>query len=139
MKEIVEEIAFFFKSFADFMQSIADEADHQVTSIDNVAQLETIRKNRLAQLVRSVDEFFIRQSAQWNAVTIVSDRFNKSFADGWSKLNKLSGEYITGDKLNAYLQTASARLQAIVAEREAASDAKIASLNAYRESLAKSA
>jgi len=139
MKEIVEEIAFFFKSFADFMQSIADEADHQVTSIDNVSRLETIRRNRLAQLVRSVDEFFIRQSAQWNAVTIVSGRFNKSFADGWSKLNKLSGEYITGDKLNAYLQTASARLAAIVAEREAASDAKIASLNAYRDSLAKSA
>lgn len=135
MKEIVEEIAFFFKSFADFMQSIAEEADHQVTSIDNVAQLETIRKNRLAQLIRSVDEFFIRQAAQWHAVTTVSDRFNKSFADGWSKLNKLSGEYITGDRLSAYLQTASARLAAIVAEREAASDAKIASLNAYRESL----
>lgn len=137
MKEIVEEIAFFFKSFADFMQSIAEEADHQVTSIDNVAQLETIRRNRFAQLIRSVDEFFIRQTAQWHAVTIVSDRFNKSFADGWSKLNKLSGEYITGDRLNAYLQTASARLAAIVAEREAASDAKIASLNAYRESLTK--
>ena len=137
MKEIVEEIAFFFKSFADFMQSIAEEADHQVTSIDNVAQLETIRKNRLAQLIRSVDEFFIRQAAQWHAVTTVSDRFNKSFADGWSKLNKLSGEYITGDRLSAYLQTASARLAAIVAEREAASDAKIASLNAYRESLTK--
>ncbi len=137
MKEIVEEIAFFFKSFADFMQGIAEEAGHQVTSIDNVAQLETIRKNRLAQLVRSVDEFFIRQTAQWHAVTIVSDRFNKSFADGWSKLNKLSGEYITGDRLNAYLQTASTRLAAIVAEREATSDAKIASLNAYRESLTK--
>jgi DNA repair exonuclease SbcCD ATPase subunit len=139
MKEIIEEVAFFFKSFADFMEAIATQASDQVESIDNVVGLETIRKNRLAQLVKSVDEFFIRQTAQWYAVANVSDRFSKSFADGWSKLNKLSGDYITGDRLNAYLQTASAKITAIVAEREAAADAKIASLNAYREQLLKSA
>jgi len=139
MKEIVEEIAFFFKSFADFMEGIAIEAGQQVSNIDAVAELETIRKNRLAQLIKSIDEFFVRQTAQWYAVTIVSDKFNQSFADGWSKLNKLSGEYITGDRLNAYLQTASVKLTEIVAEREAAADEKIASLNVYRESLSKSA
>ncbi|WP_246666986.1 hypothetical protein [Agrobacterium sp. T29] len=33
MKEIVEEIAFFFKGFADFMQAVADDAQHQITAL----------------------------------------------------------------------------------------------------------
>lgn len=44
MKEIIEEIAFFFKSFADFMQAVADDAAHQIKAIDNVAELEVIRR-----------------------------------------------------------------------------------------------
>ena len=139
MKEIIEEIAFFFKSFADFMQAVADDAAHQIKAIDNVAELEVIRKNRLAQLVRSVNEFFVRQTAQWYAVGTVSDRFNRSFADGWSKLNKLQGTYLTGTGLTNYMAEASEKLSAIVAEREAAADAKIASLQAYRQDLSKTA
>lgn len=132
MKEIVEEIAFFFKSFADFMDEVAMEASDQLDRIEAVADVEVIRKNRLAQLVRSVDDFFIKQTAEWRAAGVVADRFSRSFADGWSKLNKLSGEYITGDRLSAYLEGASIKLTAIVAERDAAADQKIASLNAYR-------
>lgn len=109
MKEIIEEIAFFFKSFADFMQAVADDAEHQIKAIDNVAELEVIRKNRLAQLVRSVNEFFVRQTGQWYAVATVSDRFNRSFADGWSKLNKLQGKYLTGTDLTNYMAEASKR------------------------------
>ncbi|MCZ7447922.1 tyrosyl-tRNA deacylase [Agrobacterium rhizogenes] len=139
MKEIIEEIAFFFKSFADFMQAVADDAQHQINAIDNVAELEVIRKNRLAQLVRSVNEFFVRQTAQWYAVVTVSDRFNRSFADGWSKLNKLQGKYLTGTELTNYMAEASEKVSAIVAEREAAADAKIASLQAYRQDLNKTA
>ncbi|MGQ2953862.1 MAG: tyrosyl-tRNA deacylase [Agrobacterium sp.] len=138
MKEIIEEIAFFFKSFADFMQAVADDAQRQITGIENVAGQEVIRKNRFAQLVRSVDEFFVRQTAQWHAVVTVSDRFNRSFADGWSKLNKLQGNYLSGINLTNYMAEASAKLTEIVAEREAAADAKIASLQAYRQDLNKS-
>lgn len=138
-KEIIEEIAFFFKSFADFMQAVADDAGHQVKAIDNVAELEVIRKNRLAQLVRSVNEFFVRQTAQWYAVGTVSERFNRSFADGWSKLNRLQGKYLTGAELTNYLAEASEKLSVIVAEREAAAEAKIASLQAYRQDLSKTA
>ncbi|WP_421400293.1 tyrosyl-tRNA deacylase [Agrobacterium fabrum] len=139
MKEIIEEVAFFFKTFADFMQAVAEDAQHQVSGIEGVAELEVIRKNRFAQLVRSVDEFFVRQTGQWHAVSVVCDRFNRSFAEGWTKLNKLNGTYLTGDKLKAYLSVASEKLTEIVAEREAAADAKIASLQAYRQDLNKSA
>ncbi len=139
MKEIIEEVAFFFKTFADFMQAVADDAQHQVSGIEDVAELEVIRKNRFAQLVRSVDEFFVRQAGQWHAVAVVCDRFNRSFSEGWTKLNKLNGTYLTGDNLKAYLSVASDKLTEIVAEREAAADAKIASLQAYRQDLNKSA
>ncbi|MBO9654735.1 MAG: tyrosyl-tRNA deacylase [Agrobacterium tumefaciens] len=137
MKEIIQEIAFFFKGFADFMQAVADDAEHQIKAIDNVAELEVIRKNRFAQLVRSVDEFFVRQTAQWHAVVIVSDLFNRSFADGWSTLNKLQGTYIPSGELPNYLAGIAGKLSAIVVEREAAADAKIASLQAYRKDLSK--
>lgn len=139
MKEIVEEIAFFFKTFADFMQAVAEEAQQQVKSIESVAELDVIRKNRFAQLVKSVDEFFVRQTAEWYAVTIVCDRFHSGFAEGWSTLNKLQGTYLTEPELVTYLETASGRIREIVAEREAAADAKIATLNAYRNDLSESA
>jgi hypothetical protein len=139
MKEIIVEIAFFFKSFADFMDEVALEASDQLDRIGAVVGMETIRKNRLAQVVRSVDEFFIRQTAEWRAVSLVSDRFVQAFSEGWSKLNKLSGEYITGDRLKGYLETASIQLAAIAAEREAAADQKIASLDSYRKQMQESA
>ncbi|MDH7808829.1 MULTISPECIES: tyrosyl-tRNA deacylase [unclassified Rhizobium] len=135
MKEIIEEVAFFFKTFADFMQAVADDAQHQVSGIEAVAELDVIRRNRFVQLVRSVDEFFVRQTGQWHAVGVVCDRFNRSFSEGWTKLNKLNGTYLTGDSLKAYLSVASEKLTEIVAEREAAADAKIASLQAYRQDL----
>ncbi|WP_244926234.1 hypothetical protein [Agrobacterium deltaense] len=121
------------------MQAVADDAQRQITGIENVAGQETLRKNRFAQLIRSVDEFFVRQTAQWHAVVIVSDRFNRSFAEGWSKLNKLQGGYIDSANLPAYLAGVAEKLSAIVAEREAAADAKIASLQAYRQDLSKTA
>lgn len=139
MKEIVEEMAFFFKNFADFMRCVADDAGRQVTSIEEVADTEVIRKHRFAQLIRSVDEFFIKQTAQWFATGIVCDRFTQSFADGWTKLNKLSGDYITGERLTEYLKTAADKISEIVAERQAAADAKIATLNEYRNKVSKQA
>lgn len=139
MKEIVEEIAFFFQSFADFMGQVSDEAAQQVEGFEKIADMETLRRNRLAALIESTDKFFITQSGEWNAVVIVSDKFTRNFADGWSKLNKLNGTYIKGDELGSYFQAASGKLTRIVEEREAAAQQKIADLAGYREQIQASA
>lgn len=138
-KEIVEEIAYFFRSFADFMEGVSDEATAQVGILDDAKETETMRQTRFARLVRSIDEFFIRQAAEWLAAHDVSDRFSKTFADGWSKLNRLKGSYIVGEELNGYLQIASVTLGQIAEERDNAAKRKIASLETYREKLRESA
>ncbi|MDH0647770.1 hypothetical protein N5D48_16210 [Pseudomonas sp. GD03858] len=134
-KEIVEEIAFFFKSFADFLQLVIDEALERVEDYERAGNSESLRRNRLAQLVSATDQFFVTQAAEWLAVGAVSQAFAQVFNDGWSKLNKLSGDYITGDKLEAYLAQASHQLKVIVEDREAASAQRLASLSSYREEL----
>ncbi|QHG64596.2 tyrosyl-tRNA deacylase [Pseudomonas putida] len=132
-KEIVEEIAFFFKSFADFMQCIVDEATVRMEEYEKAGNSEVLRKSRLEAIRLSTDEFFVSQAAEWLAVGVVSERFAQLFNDGWSKLNKLSGQYITGDELQAYLVQASQQLKVIIEEREAASNQRIASLQNYRQ------
>lgn len=134
-KEIVEEMAFFFKSFSDFMQVILDQATDQVSSYESAGNSARLRANRLAQLVRSTDEFFISQAGQWLAVGVVSDRFAQTFKDGWSKLNKLSGTYITGQELPAYLDQASFTLKMIIDDREKASHQRLTYLASYRDEL----
>lgn len=134
-KEIVEEMAFFFKSFSDFMQVILDQATDQVSSYESAGNSARLRANRLAQLVRSTDEFFISQAGQWLAVGVVSDRFAQTFKDGWSKLNKLSGTYITGQELPAYLDQASFTLKMIIDDREKASHQRLVYLASYRDEL----
>lgn len=137
-KEIIQEIAFFFKSFADFMNQISTEANQQVESIDKTAEKTTLRRNRLAQVITTADHFFVNQTAEWHAVTAVSDKFCQNFSDGWTKLNRLNGTYITGDELSAYLIEASAKLEMIANERQQASDAKVAYINQARNELAAS-
>lgn len=138
-KEIIEEIAFFFKSFADFMDLVSQEAGVDIELFDAFVGREKVRMNAFQNLVLGADKFFLRQAGEWNAIRFVSDRFNKSFADGWSKLNKLSGKYITGSELEAYLRAASLKLEEIVAEREEASRQKILDLDGYRRQLRDSA
>lgn len=132
-KEIVEEIAFFFKSFADFMQCIVDEATVRMEEYEKAGNSAELRKSRLEAIRLSTDEFFVSQAAEWLAVGVVSERFVQLFNDGWSKLNKLSGQYIRGDELQAYLVQASQQLKLIIEAREAASDQRIASLQSYRQ------
>ncbi len=134
-KEIIVEIAFFFQSFADFIDQVSLEAAVEVQLLEKAIAKEKLRKYALESLISSIDEFFIKQAGKWNAARIVSDKFHLSFADGWSKLNKLSGKYITGNELIAYFQTASLKLEAIAAEREAAADEKIVALDKYRGEL----
>ncbi len=134
-KEIIEEVAFLFKSFADFMEQVSEEAHARLELIDKVAEKSTIAKHRLELLVCSTDEFFICQSGEWNAAWVVSETFSASFAVGWKKLNELSGSYITGDKLSDYLQTASIRLKEIADARQAAAKARLIDLDHYRKIL----
>jgi hypothetical protein len=134
-KEIVEEIAFFFKSFTDFMQLIVDEARLRADDYEKAGNSAVLRTNRLKGIVTSTDQFFITQAAEWLAVGVVSERFAQMFNEGWSTLNKLSGKYITGTELDAYLVQASQQLKSIIEEREAASNQRIASLKSYRSEL----
>ncbi|WP_165187616.1 tyrosyl-tRNA deacylase [Caulobacter soli] len=134
-KEIVEEIAFFFKSFADFMDQVAEEANNEIARANRVAAGSSIGRAVLRQLIKTTDGFFIRQSGQWRAVYLVSDAFNRSFAEGRSKLNRLSGKYITGDELTAYLQAAAVLLRKIADERDDASKARLLLLEESRAAL----
>ena len=134
-KEIVEEIAFFFKSFADFMDMIAGEAQNEIDRANRVATGSSSSRAVIRQLTKTVDGFFIRQSGQWRAVYLVSDTFNRSFADGRSKLTRLSGRYITGEELAAYLQTAAVLLRKIADERDEASKARLLLLEEGRAAL----
>jgi predicted nucleic acid-binding Zn-ribbon protein len=138
-KEIVQEIAFFFKSFADFMDQVSTEAGSDVALFDTFVGRATVRENYFKNLVSGIDNFFLRVYAEWHAITFVSDKFCKSFADGWSKLNKLSGKYIHGDELETYLKGASQKIEEIVAEREEAAKQKILDLDGYRKQLRDSA
>lgn len=134
-KEIIEEIAFLFKSFADFMDQICSETQLDIERFDAFVGKETIRRNFFNSLIEGGDKFFLRLAGEWNAIKLVTERFCNSFADGWSKMNKLSGKYLTGDELSAYMKTASVRLEEIVQEREAASKQKIQDIATYKEQI----
>lgn len=132
-KEIIEEIAFFFKSFADFMQAVGTEALIQSELLQKAAASEKkMGSYALKNLLLSTDEFFIRQAAEWHATWFVAEKFNQCFDRGWSKLNELSGKYITGDELAAYLKKAADLLESIVAERESAANQKIVAIDECR-------
>jgi hypothetical protein len=139
-KEIIQEIAFFFKSFADFMDRVSQEAGVDLELFEAfVGRDKKVGKNVFENLVKSTDKFFLRESAEWHAIRYVSDKFCKSFTDGWSKMNKLSGKYITGPELETYLKGAAVKIEGIVAEREEASKQKILELDGYRKQLRDSA
>ncbi len=135
MKSIIEEVAMFFKAFADFMSNVKDETTDQIEAFEKLITRESVRQRFLASVVNSTDEFFVKQTGEWNAVSLVSGKFVQNFMDGWSKLNDLSGKYITGDKLEAYLKTAADKITEIAAERNKSSDQKTADLDIYRKQI----
>ncbi|MFJ9991617.1 hypothetical protein ACIQSO_12830 [Pseudomonas putida] len=134
-REIVVEMAFFFHSFSDFMDVIRQDAEDQIEAFEEADAIDSDREYLLPQLCETTDEFFISQSGQWQAVSIVSDRFVQTFKDGWSKLNRLSGTYITGQALPAYLRKAAGQLEIIAADRQAASHQREVYLQNYRNEL----
>ena len=139
MREIIVEVSFFFKSFSAFMQNIASNCSDQGDAIQDAIDRDSMSKRFKKRIVKANSEFFVSQAAEWKATEIVSSKFVDNFKDGWSELNKLNGNYLTGDALNDYLKTASDQIDAIAADREAASRAKIASLNEYRARILASA
>lgn len=138
MQEIIKEMAFFFKSFADFMREISASANRQLSKFEN-AGTSKLRVNALRDLVRSTDIFLIKQAADWHAGNKVASLFTAGFNDGWSRLNKLSGTYLTGKPLEEYLAQAGDRLEAIAKEREERAKARIYDLQNYRDGLKRDA
>jgi hypothetical protein len=134
-QEIIREISFFFQSFADFMDRVCKETQVDIDKFEGVAGRENLRENYFKSLLEGTDKFFVRQQAEWHAISFVMDRFCQSFADGRSKLNKLNGTYITGPQLESYFKTASAKLEEIARERKTASDQRIIDLDGYRKEL----
>jgi chromosome segregation ATPase len=138
-QEIIHEIANFFTSFAAFMDQVVDETGNDIKLFDDAIGKDKIRQNYFTSLVSGTDKFFLRQIAEWNAIRRVSEKFQETFAGGRSKLNKLRGDYITGDKLKAYLKEATTRIDEIVRERQIDADQKVKDLDSYRQEIAGSA
>ena len=134
-QEIVVEIAQFFLSFSTFMQDVATAAQNQASTYDNVVNSTELRKHKRAMVIASTDEFFIEQTAQWLAVSHVCQVFAKNFEEGWSKLNTLSGKYISGDELSDYLKQAGAKIDEISHARELLKVQRLTDLASYRQQI----
>jgi chromosome segregation ATPase len=138
MQEIVREIAFFFKSFADFMEEVSNDANRQLAKFE-ASETRKLRSNELRSLVMSTDIFFVRQAANWHAVLSVSGMFLDTFKDGRTRMVDLDAKYLTGEKLKDFLDGAGVRLESIAKERETRASAKILDLQNYREELKRDA
>ena len=121
------------------MDQVATETDNDIKLFDDAIGKDKIRQNDFTSFISGTDKFFLRQIAEWNAIRRVSEKFQETFAGGRSKLNKLRGDYITGDKLKAYLKEANTRIGQIVSERESDADQKVKYLESYRQEIAGSA
>lgn len=133
MREIIVEISFFFKSFADFMQQILEASGEQSGRIQKAIDRDCLTKNFTRRINRNTNDFFVTQTAEWQAVEVVSAKFIDNFKDGWSKLNKLSGTYLTGDELTSYLEVAAVQIESISFKRRQAATVKLAELDRYRD------
>ncbi len=133
MREIIVEISFFFKTFANFMQSVVESSTEQSDLLQKALDRNQPTKSFTKRIKRNTNDFFITQTAEWQAVGIVSARFVDNFKDGWSKLNKLSGTYLTGDELKSYLSTTASQIEDIAFKRKQAASAKLEELNRYRD------
>lgn len=132
MREIIIEIAFFFKTFAAFMDQVMENSDNESEMIKNVVGRDNVTSSLMQRIKRNTNDFFVTQVAEWQAAEIVSAKFVGNFKDGWSKLNKLSGTYLTGDELKAYLVVAATQIDAIAFKRKQAAAARLVELEIYR-------
>ncbi|OOZ38216.1 hypothetical protein BOW53_16250 [Solemya pervernicosa gill symbiont] len=135
MREIVIEIKSFFMSFEDFMQMVMDDSVRQVELYDDALQRDHLTAGFISRIKRNIDEFFVTQSAEWLAAGNVSSKFVCNFNDGWNKLNKLSGTYLTGDDLKHYLDQASDKIELISNHRVQSSTEKLDVIKNYRDKM----
>jgi DNA repair exonuclease SbcCD ATPase subunit len=133
VREIIIEVSFFFKSFADFMQQVMESSGEQSEMIQKAIDRDQLTNSFTRRLKRNTDDFFVTQSADWQAVEIVSAKFVDNFKEGWSKLDKMSGTYLTGDELKSYLNVAAGKIEDISFRRKQASTARLLELNRYRD------
>lgn len=117
-KEIIETISMFFKHFASFMIEIREEAEMAINNFERFEASDRVRSGLFNRTVETLNNVFIDQTARWLASQDICEQFTANFTDGFSKLNKLSGTYITSDKRAEYLTTAKDRLNEIISERE---------------------
>lgn len=139
VREIVVEISFFFKSFADFMQQIMENSGKQSERIQVAVERKSLTKNFIGRITKNTNDFFVTQTAEWQAVEVVSAKFVDNFNNGWSKLNKLNGKYLTGDELKCYLNIAAVQIEEISIKRSQAATAKLEELNLYRDRISATA
>ncbi len=132
-REIIVEISFFFKSFAAFMQQVIESSSAQSDLIQKALDRDRLTTSFTRRIKRNTNDFFVTQTAEWQAVEIVSATFVDNFQKGWTKLNKLSGTYLTGDELKSYLDVAAEKIEDISFSRKQAASARLAELDRYRD------
>lgn len=123
-KAIIDSMAFFFRNFAEFMHETRRLAENQIEELEGFVGRKSSRIG-VALLTDTIDttyNFFIIQMARWLASAKICESFEANFKDGWSKLNQLSGHYITGAELPDYLDKVAEEISLLVANRNALQD-----------------
>jgi chromosome segregation ATPase len=131
VKSILEEVAAFFKNFAEFLQGVSKQAQQQSEKISKATSKERYWNG----VLKGIDEFMISQCAEWYATENIANRFVDAFNSGWEMMNNLSGKYLDEQELKVYIGTAANRIEEIAKSREAASTAKITDINKYRQDI----
>ncbi|MDF0729494.1 hypothetical protein P0Y43_01975 [Pseudomonas entomophila] len=117
-REIVEVMAFFFRSFSTFILAIVNDSNERIERYGHVKQEGAAGPHYVVALVKSIDEAFIEYAGQWLAVARLAERFAETFNKGWNRLNILSGTYIQGRELNDLLQEFIAHLNQLADARK---------------------
>ncbi|MBQ0141173.1 MAG: hypothetical protein KBT36_18075 [Kurthia sp.] len=123
-KAIIDSMAFFFRNFATFMHETRRLAENQIENLEDFLGRKSsrIKAALLEDIIDTTYNFFIIQMARWLASAKICESFEASFNEGWSKLNQLSGHYITEAELPAYLEKVSEKISLLVANRNALQD-----------------
>lgn len=117
------------------MGNVAVDADTEAAKIKAATESDPSKAHYLRRVARRTDNFFDMLAAQWHSVSNVSERFIKTFEQGWTTLSELSADYLHGDALVAYLGKAGKEIDEIVAARRERADARILELEKYRARL----
>ena len=137
MREIIIEISHFFHCFAAFMQQVMENSSNQEKSMQKALDINNQLTMRHADRIkRTTNEFFITQTAEWQAIEFVSTKFADNFKEGWSTMNKLCGKYLTGEDLtDDYYKKVSEVIENISTRGQNDANAKLGQLQRYRDKI----